>query len=33
MTPAPDKIVIHEVTHCQDCGALLVDQRPDSIER
>jgi transposase len=33
MTPEPDKILTHKVTICQDCGALLIDQKPDFLER
>jgi hypothetical protein len=33
MTPEPDKILTHRVTQCQDCGASIAGQKPDSIER
>jgi transposase len=33
MTDNPDKVQVHTVTHCQDCGACLAEQPAESIER
>ena len=33
MTDHPDKIKMHQVTHCQDCGACLADRAAESIDR
>lgn len=32
MVDHPDKVEVHRVTHCKDCGAVLPDQA-ESIER
>jgi transposase/uncharacterized coiled-coil protein SlyX len=33
MVDHPDKVELHQVTHCQTCGICLADQAPDSVER
>jgi transposase/uncharacterized coiled-coil protein SlyX len=33
MTDRPDKVEIHQVTHCQGCGACLAGRAAESIER
>jgi len=33
MVPIPDKVKIHKVEQCCQCGVCLADQKPESVER